>query len=118
MNTEVMFSSKTDLWETPQKFFDELDAEFHFSLDVCAVPDNAKCATYYTPEQDGLSQPWYGRCWCNPPYGREIGRWVKKAADSAEGGQWWLCCFQRGRIQGGSTTIYLARQRFVLSVAV
>lgn len=64
MNTEVMFSSKTDLWETPQKFFDELDAEFHFSLDVCAVPDNAKCAAYYTPEQDGLSQPWTGVVFC------------------------------------------------------
>ena len=86
MNTDVMFSSKTDLWETPQEFFDELDLEFHFDLDVCALPENAKCTAYYTPEQDGLSQPWYGCCWCNPPYGREIGRWVKKAADSAEGG--------------------------------
>ena len=79
MNTDVMFSSKTDLWETPQEFFDELDAEFHFSLDVCAVSDNAKCATYYTPEQDGLSQPWTGVVWCNPPYGRNIGKWVQKA---------------------------------------
>lgn len=79
MNADVMFSSKTDLWETPQDFFDELDAEFHFSLDVCAVPDNAKCAAYYTPEQDGLSQPWTGVVWCNPPYGRNIGKWVQKA---------------------------------------
>ena len=59
MNTDVMFSSKTDLWETPQEFFDELDAEFHFNLDVCALSENAKCDQYYTPEQDGLSQPWY-----------------------------------------------------------
>lgn len=66
MNTEVMFSSKTDLWETPQEFFDELDREFHFDLDVCALPENAKCARYYTPEQDGLSRPWDGVCWCNP----------------------------------------------------
>ena len=79
MNTDVMFSSKTDLWETPQEFFDELDREFHFDLDVCALPENAKCARYYTPEQDGLSQPWKGVCWCNPPYGREIGEWVSRA---------------------------------------
>lgn len=83
---QCMFSSKTDLWETPQKFFDELDAEFHFNLDVCAIPENAKCAAYYTPEMDGLIQPWYGCCWCNPPYGRKIGQWVKKAAQSAEEG--------------------------------
>lgn len=86
MNADVMFSSKTDLWETPKDFFDKLDAEFHFNLDVCALPENAKCAAYYTPEMDGLSQPWYGRCWCNPPYGRAVGRWVEKAARSAEAG--------------------------------
>lgn len=86
MNADVMFSSKTDLWETPRDFFDKLDAEFHFNLDVCALPENAKCAAYYTPEMDGLSQPWYGRCWCNPPYGRQVGRWVAKAAQSAAEG--------------------------------
>lgn len=86
MNTELMFSSKSDLWETPQDLFDELDKEFHFNLDVCALPENTKCAAYYTPEMDGLSQPWYGRCWCNPPYGRQVGRWVRKAALSALAG--------------------------------
>lgn len=79
MNTDVMFSSKTDLWATPQDFFDELDKEFSFTLDVCALPENAKCKAYYTPEVDGLSQPWSGRVWCNPPYGREIVKWVSKA---------------------------------------
>ena len=82
MNTEVMFSSKTDMWATPQDLFDELNAEFHFETDVCAVPSNAKCKEYYTPLDDGLSQEWSGVCWCNPPYGREIGKWVKKAATS------------------------------------
>lgn len=86
MNTDIMFSSKTDLWETPQEFFDELDREFHFTLDVCALPENTKCSRYYTPEQDGLSQPWEGVCWCNPPYGREIGAWVRKALFSSAGG--------------------------------
>ncbi len=82
VNTEAMFSRKTDLWETPQYFFDSLDAEFRFNLDVCALPENTKCANYYTPEQDGLLQPWRGVCWCNPPYGRQIGKWVEKAAKS------------------------------------
>lgn len=83
MNTEAMFSSKTDLWATPKDFFDRLDAEFGFTLDACAMPENAKCKTYYTPEQDGLAQPWEGVVWCNPPYGRQIGQWVKKAHDTA-----------------------------------
>lgn len=79
MNADVLFSSKTGLWETPQEFFDELDAEFHFDLDVCALPENAKCARYFTPEDDGLSQPWNGVCWCNPPYGSKVGEWVRRA---------------------------------------
>ena len=86
MNADVMFSSKTDLWETPKDFFNKLDAEFHFNLDVCALPENAKCAAFYSPAVDGLSQPWYGNCWCNPPYGRQVGRWVAKAAQSAAEG--------------------------------
>lgn len=79
MNTEVMFSSKTDMWATPQDFFDKLNDEFHFTLDACATIDNAKCDKFYTIEDDGLSQDWAETTWCNPPYGREIGKWVKKA---------------------------------------
>lgn len=79
MNTELMFSSETDLWETPQEFFNKLDAKFHFTLDVAANDQNHKCERYYTRQQDGLSQPWDGVIWCNPPYGREIGKWVEKA---------------------------------------
>lgn len=82
VNTETLFSSKTDLWATPQDFFDKLNDEFHFDLDVCAIPENAKCQRYYTPEQDGLVQEWNGVCWCNPPYGRSIGKWVKKAYEN------------------------------------
>lgn len=73
-----LFTSNTDLWATPQDFFDKLDAEFHFDLDVCALPDNAKCDRFFTPDVDGLSQEWAGTVWCNPPYGRQIGKWVKK----------------------------------------
>ena len=86
MNSAVFYPSKTDMWATPQDFFDALDAEFHFTLDACAVKENAKCEAYYTPEQDGLDQPWTGRVWCNPPYGRNVGQWVKKAHDTASGG--------------------------------
>ena len=79
MNTELMFSSKTDLWETPQDLFDKLNNEFQFTLDVCATPENAKCDKFYTEEQDGLEHPWKGTVWCNPPYGRGIGQWGRRA---------------------------------------
>jgi phage N-6-adenine-methyltransferase len=84
LNTDLHFSSKTDQWATPQPFFDALNAEFGFTLDVCALPENAKCAEYFTPEQDGLKQVRRGVCWCNPPYGRGIGEWVQAAAISAQ----------------------------------
>lgn len=79
VNTEVIFLSKSEMWETPQDFFDKLNEEFHFDLDVCALHENEKCENYYTPEMDRLSLPWEGVCWCNPPYGREIGSWVRRA---------------------------------------
>lgn len=82
-NIEVMFSSETDLWATPQDLFDELNEIYSFETDVCAVPENAKCSRYFTPEMDGLKQEWSGSCWMNPPYGREISKWVKKAFESS-----------------------------------
>lgn len=82
MRTDVIFSSKSDMWETPQDLFDKYNAIYHFETDVCAVPENAKCAKYFTPEMDGLKQEWSGVCWCNPPYGRQVGKWVEKAATS------------------------------------
>lgn len=84
MNTTLMFSSATDQWATPQEFFDELDKEFHFALDVCADATNHKCKAYYDKEADGLSQEWDRAAWCNPPYGREIGNWVAKAAEESK----------------------------------
>ena len=74
-----LFTSNTDKWETPQDFFDRLNEEFCFDLDVCALPENAKCEKYFTPDVDGLKQEWTGTVWCNPPYGRRIGLWVEKA---------------------------------------
>ena len=77
----IHFSSKTNTWATPQDFFDKLNAEFGFNLDPCALSDNAKCNKFFTPEIDGLKQDWGGhRVFMNPPYGREIGKWIEKAA--------------------------------------
>lgn len=56
----VLFSSATDVWATPQDLFDELNKEFSFNLDPCALPENAKCEKYFTPEIDGLTQCWGG----------------------------------------------------------
>ena len=77
MITAGMLTSKTDLWSTPQDFFDKLDAEFHFDMDVCATADNAKVKNFISPEEDGLKVKWVGTCWMNPPYGRAIGIRVK-----------------------------------------
>ena len=91
LKRSVHFRSDSHLWSTPQAFFDALDAEFHFTVDVCGIPDNAKCPDYFTPEQDGLSQPWTGACWCNPPYGPVIGRWVQKAYEASKAGALVVC---------------------------
>ena len=91
MNTAVHFSSKTDLWATPQDFFDKLNDEFSFETDVCANEGNAKCLNYFSAEQDGLKQAWRGVCWMNPPYGRAIKRWVKKAYESSLSGATVVC---------------------------
>lgn len=78
---KIMFSSATEEWATPQKLFDELDAEFHFTLDPCATKENAKCKKFYTKEDDGLSKSWERETvFVNPPYGRgKTGEWVKKS---------------------------------------
>ena len=80
MNKALLSSKKMD-WCTPQAFFDDLNREFHFVLDAAAMPENAKCTQYFTPETDGLSRSWDvgGSVFCNPPYGRRLGKWVKKA---------------------------------------
>ena len=119
-----MSSSQTDEWETPQEFFDKMNAEYHFETDVCALPANAKCKKFYSPTEDGLSKEWTGTCWMNPPYGRQIGRWVRKAYESGQAGAtvvcllpartdtaWWhdYCMkgevrFLRGRLKFGNAT--------------
>ena len=78
MNPALLSSVKHD-YGTPRDLFERYSRIYRFTLDVCATAENAKCKRYFTPEQDGLAQPWSGRCWMNPPYGREIGKWVNKA---------------------------------------
>lgn len=88
MNNDLMFSSASDEWETPQAFFDALNAEFHFDIDVAASDENKKCDIYLTEGMDALAQNWdagmEGRgtvCWMNPPYSRGLqGRFIAKAA--------------------------------------
>jgi phage N-6-adenine-methyltransferase len=120
----VHFSSKTDDWATPQEFFDSVAKEFGpFDLDVCADRKNAKAPRFYTREDDGLRQPWAGKCWMNPPYGREIGRWMQRAYEAAKQGAsvaclvpartdtaWWhdyaakgVVRFIRGRLKFGGS---------------
>ena len=83
----IHFSSKDQTWETPQHLFDNLNAEFNFTLDVAAADNTAKCANYYTIEDDALSKDWKGEvCWMNPPYGREIKFWIKKAYEESKEG--------------------------------
>ena len=84
MINDALYSSNSEEWATPQSLFDELNKEFHFTLDPCATPENAKCKRFFTKEQDGLKQSWNGETvFCNPPYGRAIKDWVKKAHEEA-----------------------------------
>src|SRR5215207_7216592 len=92
MAMEVHYSSKSNEWGTPRDLFDALNGEFNFTLDPCATPENAKCEKFFTKETDGLSQCWCGQSvFMNPPYGREIGKWVRKAFESSLKGATVVC---------------------------
>ena len=119
-----LMTSNTDLWATPQDFFDQQNVLYGpFTVDVCADATNAKCPVYFDKITDGLKQTWTGKCWMNPPYGREIGKWMKKAYESAGNGtvvvclvpartdtRWWhdyavkgQITFVRGRLKFGGS---------------
>lgn len=87
----IHFSSNSPEWATPDALFQELDKEFHFTLDPCSTHDNAKCKRHFTIEDDGLSKMWFGRAFMNPPYGRAIASWMKKAFDSSLKGVLVVC---------------------------
>lgn len=81
MNNKLMFSSENFEWETPSSIYDSINEEYNFTLDVCATHDNAKVkSNYFTMQDDGLSKDWRNEiCWMNPPYGKQIGKWIEKA---------------------------------------
>jgi site-specific DNA-methyltransferase (adenine-specific) len=83
--------NRNNVWSTPQDLWDTLNAEFAFTLDVCALPWNAKCARYYTPDDDGLAQPWSTSNWCNPPFDRSMAKWYQRAWDEAQRGNLTVC---------------------------
>lgn len=88
----VHFSSASDEWPTPRAYFDTVSREFGpFDLDPCATPESAKAPRFFTKADDGLAQEWHGRVWMNPPYGRTIGAWMRKAYESAQGGAMVVC---------------------------
>lgn len=82
---KVHYSSKSNEWDTPQAFYDRLNKHYGFTLDPCATKQSAKCEKYFTESDDGLNQSWAGETvFMNPPYGRQIGKWIKKAHDEAK----------------------------------
>lgn len=91
MSMNVHFSSETDLHATPMDFFLKQNEKHGFEIDVCAIAENAKCEKFFTPEMDGLKQEWMGVCWMNPPYGRTISQWMKKAYESSLQGAKVVC---------------------------
>jgi phage N-6-adenine-methyltransferase len=81
------FLSSSIEWGTPPEIFDPLDAQYHFTLDVCASAANAKVPRYFSAAQNGLAQDWGQEiCWMNPPYGRQLETWMRKAYGSAQAG--------------------------------
>nr|DAO51967.1 MAG TPA: DNA N-6-adenine-methyltransferase [Caudoviricetes sp.] len=97
MMTKGMYTSNSEEWGTPQELFNRLNEEFNFTLDICASEENAKCPKYYTKEEDALKQEWGGVIWMNPPYGRRIGNWVKKAKETARQGKATVVCLLPAR---------------------
>jgi len=85
MKQEAIGTSRSEEWATPQDLFDKLHAEFCFSLDPCCTHENAKCANHFTIAENGLWQDWsaYGSVFMNPPYGRGVGDWVRKAYEES-----------------------------------
>lgn len=88
---DKQFSSNSVEWPTPDFLFAPLNKEFNFTLDVAANSENTKCSSYFTKEMNGLNQKWFGVCWMNPPYGRELKLWMKKAADEQSNGVTTVC---------------------------
>jgi phage N-6-adenine-methyltransferase len=90
--TSGLFTSRTEEWETPSYIFLSLNKEFNFQVDVCATSENAKCKVFFDKSVDGLKREWSPfRCWMNPPYGRNISSWMKKAFGESQRGALVVC---------------------------
>ena len=95
----VMTSSQDMTWATPQTWFDYLNLEFKFTLDPCCHHETAKCEKHYTPAEDGLAQSWRDeRVFMNPPYGRELPKWMKKAYEESRDNGALVVCFVPARV--------------------
>lgn len=109
----VHFSSDSNEWGTPQPLFDKYNDIYNFEIDVSANDINAKCDTYFTKDDNALEKDWKGKvCWMNPPYGREIALFMKKAYEESLKGatvvclvpsrtdtRWWHDCAMKGEIE-------------------
>ena len=122
---EALFSSSRDDWETPPDFFAELNEEFHFTLDACALPETAKCAAYFTPEDDGLSRAWIAPGGVLFSVTRRILGGRRATQDRRRGsrkpqrrasspGPWWLCSFRPGQIRSLFISTSITRRKFAL----
>lgn len=90
---KVHFKSGNKEWETPDSVFKPLEKEFNIVLDVCANDKNTKCRTFLDKGVNSFTASWKdtlkglgdsdSACWMNPPYGRGIDRWIKKAHEEA-----------------------------------
>tara|TARA_R110002020_G_scaffold473393_1_gene702565 strand:+ start:973 stop:1464 length:492 start_codon:yes stop_codon:yes gene_type:complete len=90
---KTMFSSDSSDWETPKDFFERLNRSFRFTLDPCCTPKTTKCPSFFTKDHDGLSKSWAGhRVFMNPPYGRGIKKWIKKAYEEGSKPQTIVAC--------------------------
>ena len=86
MVNNALFTSNTEERYTPKDFFEEINKEFKFTLDPCATKENHKCEKFYTKEDDWLKQSRDNEIvYCNPPYGRELKKRVKKWSEIKKG---------------------------------
>lgn len=116
---DILFSSASVEWATPQALFDELDAEFHFNLDPCCTHENAKCAEHFTKAEDGLSQNWGGvkGCFAIHHTGANSPNGLKKPMMRPKKARLWSCLYRQGRIHELFMIIYIIKLKFVLSAA-
>jgi len=106
-----LFTSNTDLWATPQDFYDSLNKEFNFTLDPCATHDNKKCERYYTSEDDGLSKNWGGakQCFVTRLMAKRLANGLRSVLNQIP---LWLHYCPPERIHVGSMTTYTTTRKF------